>query len=54
VGELPNETISVQLVPLDSGDLLPDLPLLAADGQRASLADFGGAASVLIFLRHLG
>jgi len=44
----------VRSVPLDAGDPLPDLPLLAADGERASLADFRGEASVLIFLRHLG
>ncbi len=41
-------------MPLDAGDPLPDLALLTADGERASLADFRGEASVLIFLRHLG
>ncbi len=41
-------------MPLGPGDPLPDLPLLAAGGERASLADFRGEASVLIFLRHLG
>ena len=40
--------------PLDAGDPLPELPLLTADGDRASLAGFRGEASVLIFLRHLG
>jgi len=44
----------VRSVPLDAGDPLPDLGLLAADGKRASLCDFRGEASVLIFLRHLG
>ncbi len=41
-------------MPLAAGDPLPDLPLLTAEGEHASLADFRGEASVLIFLRHLG
>ncbi len=44
----------MRYVPLKAGDPLPDLPLLAADGERVSLADFRGDAWVLIFLRHLG
>ena len=35
------------------GDPLPDVPLLRADGSRASLADLRGEATLIIFLRHL-
>jgi len=39
---------------LGPGDPIPDLPLLAPDGSTASLRDFAGEATALIFLRHLG
>jgi len=44
----------VRSVTLDAGDPLPSVQLLTADDERASLADFRGEPSVLIFLRHLG
>jgi len=39
---------------LRPGDPIPDLPLVAPDGRAASLHDFAGEATALIFLRHLG
>jgi len=40
-------------VSLGPGDPLPDVPLVRAGGGQASLADLRGAATLIVFLRHL-
>jgi peroxiredoxin len=40
--------------PIQTGQRLPDLPLVSSRGDEISLASMRGEATLLIFLRHLG
>ena len=41
-------------MPVATGEVAPDLPLVTPAGERTSLHAFRGEATLLIFLRHLG
>ena len=50
----PLRTAMMTSMPVDSAPML-DAPILATDGATTSLrAQLGGAATVVVFLRHFG
>lgn len=36
------------------GDTVPDLVLVTTAGRKVRLSEFGGEATALVFMRHLG